>query len=203
MHVSEQLRKRQAQNILNAFDYAHSLDIAFNYYVVLYLDDKISQAANTAFLKIMQKYRSWLGRKRQTHQTDCVPTYVYTHENPTGANHHVNICLYIPKELEAEFLEKLPIWIEKVQGPLEPAALMVKPLRPNGYKNVAFYIIKGIDPEFVDYFNLRRKYDEKGPQGTIHGTRASMSRNLGPTTIREAEFDPVRYSRRQRFRQRA
>jgi len=198
MPENNHLRKRQVQNILNAFDYAHSLDRPFNYFVVIRLNDTIAQASCTAFGKIMAKYRCWLSYKRKIGETEAAPSYAFTHENPTGRNPHVNFCVHVPENLTEEFELKLPIWIEKVQGELEQDTLSAEPLMPRGYKAVAFYINKGVDPEFIDHFNLRHWHDKRGPQGVIYGQRAGFSRSMGPTAIRNAGFDPVAYGRRLR-----
>lgn len=195
MPENTHIKKRQVQNILNAFDYAHSLDKPFNYFVVIRLKDTIPQSSCSAFRNIMVKFRCWLEYKRGKGLTNCTPTYVFTHENPSGDNPHVNLCLFIPDNLREGFEIKIEGWIEKVQGELEEDTLHSKPLRQAGYKAVAFYINKGVDPEYIDHFNVRHWYDNRGPQGTIYGLRAGFSRSLGPKAIRDARFDPVAYGR--------
>lgn len=200
MAESEYIRKRQVQNIYNAFDYAEYKEIPFNYYCVFHLGDTIAQASDTAFKKIMTKYRRWLSYKRKTNQTDCIPAYVFTHENPNN-NPHVNWCVHIPPNLRDEFIEKLPIWIAGVQGELEDHTLSSELIRQGGNRTIRYYITKGVDPEYIDYFNMRERYDANGPQGTIYGQRAGFSRCLGPKAIKDDEFDPRAYHREYRNRQ--
>jgi hypothetical protein len=191
-HESEWIRKRQAQNILNAHNFAHFLGVPLNEYSTILLKDTIQQSSTTAYKRIMAKYGSWVAYKRKTGIIDCPPIYIFTHENPRD-NPHVNICFHIPPAIYDDFKLKLPRWIEAVQGKLDCDTLKTQPIKKGDDTYVTKYIIKGIEPEYIDHFGLRRLHDEKGPQGTIYGQRAGFSRSLGPTAIDKADFHPMRY----------
>ena len=191
-HKSEWIRKRQAQNVLNACNFAHWSGVPLNVYVTILLKDSISQSSTTAFKLIMAKYNPWLAYKRSTGIVDCPPIYIFTHENPND-NPHVNICFHIPPEIIDDFNLKLPRWIEAVQGEIDCITYKNQTIKDGDDWHVTKYIIKGIDPEFIDHFGLRRLHDDKRPQGIIYGQRAGFSRSLGPAAMKKAGFHPMRY----------
>jgi len=194
MHESEHITKKHAQGILNSFNYAEYLGKAFNVYCVIHLNDTINQACDTAFKAILTKFRRWLEYQRRIGNTDCRPYYAFTHENPDN-NPHVNWCVHIAPDLQKDFFKKLRVWIEGVQGALEGHTLHAAAINPARYRTLSFYIIKGIDPEYVDYFNFRERYERKGPQGLIFGQRAGVSRALGRKAMKRDNFDPITYYR--------
>lgn len=194
-HKSDFIRKRQAQNVLNASHFADWQGVTLNVYVVILLKDTIQQSSTTAYKRIAAKFTSWLAYKRKAGIVDCSPLYIFTHENPNN-NPHVNWCLHIPPLIMDEFILKLPRWIEAVQGELESDTLRNQPIKSGDYNYVSRYIIKGIDPDYIDHFGLRELYNKKGPQGVIYGQRAGFSRSLGPKSIRRANFQPMRYYHR-------
>ena len=193
-HESEWIRKRQAQNILNATDFAEWLGTPLNRYVVILLNDTIQQSSTSAAKLIIRKFTVWLAYKRKTGVVDCRPIYTFTHENPKD-NPHINICIHVPPVLIEEFNLKLPRWIGSVQGELDEYTLSEQPILTNESIDVVRYTIKGIDPDCIDRFGLRRLHDRKGPQGTIYGQRAGFSRSLGPKAIWKSGFDPMKYYR--------
>ena len=193
-HESEWIRKRQAQNILNATDFAEWSGTPLNRYVVILLNDTIQQSSTTAANLIIRKFTVWLAYKRKIGVVDCRPIYTFTHENPND-NPHINICFHVPPVLIEEFNLKLPRWIALVQGKLDEYTLSEQPILTNESIDVARYTIKGINPDYVDRFGLRRLHDRKGPQGTIYGQRAGFSRALGPRAMDKAGFSPMKYYR--------
>jgi len=164
------------------------------------LNDTIQQASSTAFKKILHKYSAWLAYKRKKGVIQCPPIYTFSHENPRN-NPHVNWCLHIPDAIIDEFNVKLPRWIASVQGQLvgdgisneSGDTLNNQKLKSDGYNTVAKYIIKGIDPDFINHFGLRALHDRKGPQGIIYGQRAGFSRSLGPTAMKRGHFKPMAF----------
>lgn len=191
-HKSEWIRKRQAQNVLNACNFAHWSGAPLNAYITILLNDTIAQSSTTAFKLIMAKYNPWLAYRRKIGLVDCPPIYIFTHENPND-NPHVNICFHIPPVIIDEFNLKLPRWIEDVQGEIDCVTLKNQPIKCGEDMYVTKYIIKGIDPDYIDHFGLRRLYKRNGPQGTIYGQRAGFSRSLGPVAMKKAGFHPMRY----------
>lgn len=197
MHESEWIRKRTAQNILNAFHFSEWLGVALNVYVVILLEDSISQSSSTAFKKIIHKHNTWLSYKRNKGFIDLAPTYVFSHENPND-NPHVNWVLHVPQNCLKEFSAKLPKWVEAVQGPIIENTISCQIINESGYMAVARYSVKGLNPEFIDHFGMRNLYDRKGAQGTIYGQRAGFSRSLGPKAIKNAKFNTMRYYQRRK-----
>ncbi len=197
-HESTFIRKRAAQNILNAFHFAEWLVKSFNVYVVINLNDTIAQSSTTAFTKILAKYRVWLEYKRTKQIIHCPPLYVFSHENPAADNPHVNWCIYIPPSIIDEFNLKLPRWIAAVQGELESNTVKSQLITEDEYWDRAYYIIKGLDPDFIDHFGMRYLCDQKGPQGVIYGQRAGFSRAMGPVAMKRKNFSPKLYYRMKR-----
>jgi len=183
MKENHYIRHDQARKIFKAFDYAKDCGTSLNIFAVIYLDNIPSQSSLTAYRKLCFKYRTWLKYKEKSLNKFLEPTYVFTMENPNN-NTHVNWVLYVPNELKNEFMKKLPIWLKKVQGEIGHGKLWSDTIEMNGYKSTANYILKGIDPDYIDTFFLRALHDKKGPQGLIHGQRAGVSRSLGPKRIK-------------------
>ena len=198
MHKSEHIKKRKAQMLLNSFNFARYLETPINHFIVINLVSTSHQHSTTAFRKIINKYSRWLEYKRRKGITNCIPTYVFTHENPTGNNPHVNIGIHVPDELKIEFERKLNNWIATTQGELTDCTLSCRDIDNGKDMNVAYYMIKGVEPEYLDYFKIPQQHQEKGPQGTIYGTRAGFSRSLGPVAMKAAKFNPMKYYRKKK-----
>lgn len=190
MHKSTHIKKRKAQMLLNAFDFARYLERPINYFVVINLVSTIQQHSTIAFRRIINKFSRWLEYKRRNGVTNCVPTYVFSHENPTGDNPHVNIGIHVPNCLKVEFELKLKQWIKSSQGALTDCTFSCKVIDKDKDMNVAFYMIKGVETEYLNHFKIPSKHRAKGPQGIIYGTRASFSRSLGPAAMKAECFDP-------------
>ena len=183
MAKNSYIKKRKAQNVFNAFELTEWLGCPYNLVVVIHLEDTLEKSANTAFREILQKYRVWQNYKSKKLGLGLSPSYSFAHENPNN-NPHVHLVFYIPEELISEFKRKLPVWVEKVQGPIGPKTVKCSRIDHYSYKSIANYMMKGIEPEHVDRFNLRPYVDKKGFQGVVHGQRAGFSRNSGPRTVR-------------------
>lgn len=197
------IRRKAADNIFRAFDYADDIGKALNLFVVIHLKDTPQQASDTAFKRICHKYREWLRYRRKTYNEDCTPTFVYTHENPNN-NPHVNWCLHIPETLISDFELALPKWIEKTQGDLDEFTLNIDYIEPSALKAPANYILKGIDPESVqNYFGAYDHYLKAGEQGTIFGQRAGTSISLGKTARRRNGFCKHKYRQSKKYMNRS
>ena len=178
-------------NIFHAFNFARAIGVPFNVSVTLHLHETTDQAAATIFERIRHKYRDWLSYIARSQGRPFVPMYVYSFEAP--GNPHVNWVLTIPPELLAAFRAKLPTWIGKVQGAVDPFDLRVADINPAAYKQMANYIVKGCDPAFARHFFLEVLYAQHGPQGAFWGKRAGVS----PSFNKSARI-AAGYSARQR-----
>ena len=165
-----------------------------SYYCVINLEDPEHQSANTGFSRIRSKYGDWFRRKTKKYNLDYKSTYVYSFENPNN-NIHVNWCLHIPDELEAEFLEKLSIWVEKVQGTPNDTTIYTEKIvyGVDAYKATANYIMKGGDPEYGALYFLDQLQEEHGDQGKVYGKRAGFSISIGVTAQKRAKFNARKY----------
>ncbi|TWG92103.1 hypothetical protein L598_005000000040 [Mesorhizobium sp. J18] len=189
---TDHIKRRVTQSIFRAFDFAAATGRPMNRYVVIHLSETDAACAATLFERIRHKFRDWLAYHGKRRAEPVAPAYVYTFENPTGENPHVNWALHVPEDLMADFLRKLPRWIERVQGPLTPFTYREKPIRASHANRLAKYLVKGTEPAFLEHFFLREMHDEHGPQGEIWGKRAGVSPALGHTVRRAAAFRPRR-----------
>ena len=187
MHKSNHLSKRVTQQIFNAFDFAKAKGTELTHFLVINLKDTIQQSAYTAVKKLFHKFGDWLAYKRKKGHTTARPTYAYTLENPSD-NIHLNWCVHIPTDLTEEFMEKIPKWMAKIQGSVDADTVWCSSINQSRYKSPANYMVKGTDPEFIEYFFLRPLYDEKGPQGPVFGRRGGVSHSLGPKGHIGCEF---------------
>jgi hypothetical protein len=185
---TQHINHRVAQSAFRAFDFAAAKDRSLNTYVVLRLKDGPAGGA-AAFRAVRHKFRDWLSRKRLTQKLPAnrlSPVYVYTIESPEGDT-HANWAVHIPEELEEEFKNKLPRWVEKVQGSLRPFDLHVQPIVAKYAKRLAKYIVKGINPLYIRHFHL---LDVHQPQGEVWGRRAGVSQAIGIKARKRASFHP-------------
>lgn len=187
---TDYITRKMTQNIFRSFDYAKASNVAFNKFIVLHLHETDAQSACTIFQKIRHKYRDWLSYHCRATGRRIAPMYTYSFEAP--GKPHINWVLNVPPELLEEFLDKLPKWIVRVQGPLGPYDLRVKDINPHAYKQMANYIVKGCDPAFVDHFYLGELYAKHGPQGAFWGRRAGVSPALNRGARDLAGYDPRR-----------
>ena len=98
--------------------------------------------------------------------------------------------VYVADELVAEFNRKLPTWVKKAKGPtVRPFDIDVQEVDGQTYKTLAKYVIKGINPLYVDYLHLG---DFAEPQGRVWGRRASSSASLNKAARKAAGFVPKR-----------
>jgi len=186
--------RKTAQYIFDAFDYSESVGEAFNYFVVIHLHDSLAKSSASIIEDFHKRYRGWFRRACKKHNLDYKPTYVWTRENPNG-HEHLNWCAHIPKELEAEFESKLTAWVRKSQGMPDEVTINIQPITKT-YKSVANYILKGVDPEFIQHFHLQKQFLKHGLQGTVFGKRAGYSLNIGRSAIKSVEFNAKAYRRR-------
>jgi hypothetical protein len=157
---------------------------------VINLRDIAEHGATTAFERIRHKFRDWLGRRTKKAGQHVPPIYVFTLENPNG-HIHANWAVHVPEALATEFKNKLPKWVEKVQGKVDPYDIDMQPINAAYDKRLAKYIFKGTDPHFAHHFYLQ---DIHEPQGKIWGRRAAISRAIGIRARKKAGFRQGRRS---------
>lgn len=195
--TSTYINRKSVAKVFNAWDFSEFQGTPINYFCVINLQDPLEKCASTAFQEIRKKYADWLRGRSKKYDCKFKPTYVYSFENPNN-NIHVNWCLHIPDELEDEFLEKLPNWVEIVQGPSSDTTICTSKIEygVDSFKSTANYILKGIDPEFAEDYFLTKLQNTKGPQGDVFGKRAGFGPAIGVTAQKRAKFDPKKHRAR-------
>jgi hypothetical protein len=181
---SNHLNRRTAENICHAFDFANYLRCPLNTYIVLKFSPADAIAAGHVFRAIMRKYRYWLKSRTE----NLPPMYVYTFENPTG-HPHVNWVVHVPQIHKKEFGEKFNGWAEKANAELGEYDAHKQAVNLCTSKTLAKYIIKGIDPLYIEYLHLG---EFACPQGTIWGRRATASPAISRAVRKAAGFVPKR-----------
>jgi|TARA_R110002020_G_C16309517_1_gene773710 hypothetical protein len=186
---SDHINRKTAETILKAFDFAKYIGKPLNQYAVLRLPDVTLEEAEMSFRKVRHKCRVWLQR-RQT-QADMPidrPLYVYSFENPENGGLHVNWVVHIPEGLQKEFRAKLFTWVKKAQGrAIEESDIHVQDVNPFEDKTLAKYILKGVDPAYIEYLHLQRVAK---PQGPIAGRRAGASVAINKAARDRVNFVP-------------
>ena len=195
LRYTEHINRRTTQSIYRAFDFAESQGCPLNIYAVIVLASADDQAADRDFRAIRHKYRDWMNHHNKTRAARVRPAYVYTFENPDGHT-HVNWVLHVPDDLKQDFVGKLPKWLAKIRGKVNPFDINTQ-LVTDHPKSLAKYITKGTDPAYVKHFFLERVH---APQGWFRGLRAAVSTSLdkaaraanGLTTPRNASMAHAR-----------
>jgi hypothetical protein len=174
------LNPKVVQNAFRAFDYAADTDRKLQLYVVLHFQETPEMCATTIFKKVRHKYRDWLVYKNRQLGRRMTPDYMATFENPSEATPHANWVLSLPAEFHNEFERKLPQWLERAQkAPVRPFDIKITKINEGTEKTLAKYVLKGVNPAYVEHFYLEKVYEENGPQGHVVGRRAVISRSLG------------------------
>jgi hypothetical protein len=137
----------------------------------------------------MRKYRYWLkSRTQDAFGAPLSPMYVYTFENPNGQT-HVNWVVHVPPVLFDEFSVKVQDWAEKTHTTLGDYDIYQKAVNPTTAKTLAKYIIKGVDPIYIEYMHLK---NFACSQGQVWGRRATASPALSRAARKEAGYSPKR-----------
>lgn len=186
---SDYINRKSAENILKAFDYAKYIDKPLNQFVVCRMADAHFDQADALFRKIRLKCRSWLQRRQAKNGLPVEsPVYTYSFENPESGGLHVNWVIHIPDEFQTEFRSKLPGWVTKALGsPVEARDIHVQDVDPFSDKRLANYILKGVDPAYIDYLHLRKI---AAPQGPISGRRSGASLSINREARSQSGFIP-------------
>lgn len=189
---SDHINRKTAETILKAFDFAKYIGRPLNQYAVIRLPDISLEDAELVFRKVRHKCRVWLQRKQilTNIQVDS-PLYVYSFENPEDGGLHVNWVVHVPEGLQREFRIKLLDWLKKAQGrAVDGQAIHVQDVNPFEDKTLAKYILKGIDPAYIEYLHLQRVAE---PQGPVAGRRAGASVAINRAARNKAGFIPRRH----------
>lgn len=164
----DQWERKVVQNAFRAFDYAADTDRKLQLYVVLHFQETPEMCATTIFKKVRHKYRDWLVYKNRQLGRRMTPDYMATFENPSEATPHANWVLSLPAEFHNEFERKLPQWLERAQkAPVRPFDIKITKINEGTEKTLAKYVLKGVNPAYVDHFYLEKVYEENGPQGHV------------------------------------
>lgn len=181
---STHISRHGAENLLHGFDYAKCAGYPLNTQVVIVLRDRLDACADTLFKRILRKYRGWFRRVQIRYgRIPIPPLHTNTKESPEGHT-HVNWTLHIPEYLREEFERKLLQWVGKVQE-VQASDVFVAKIAKDTEKNVANYMIKGIDPTYIDYLHLQRI---AANQGEYHGRRSSVSVAISRGARKDAGF---------------
>lgn len=192
--ISQHISRKVVQSIFRAFDFTSAKGSAFNLYAVINLTESAHAGAAAQFEAIRHKYRDWLTYHRRKGRQNLRPFYTFVFEAPDG-HHHVNWTLYIPTELHEEFRRKLAQWVRKAcasHGPFDVHCQLIT----GKQKALAKYLMKGVDPTFVQHFHLGEVY---APQGAFMGKRAGMSPSLSKAARDAAGYDAKRRAFRARL----
>lgn len=169
MKPSSVIRSRQTREILRAGRHAWAIERDLNFFVVINFETPPGDdlRPQRLFREVRRKAQSWLYQKRRTRYVDAL-TDIRTWENK--GTPHVNWALHVPGWLHPEFLEKLPVWIEKALGSLPDGCYSVQPVfNLNGLMR---YMLKG--SQNASRFGIRH-----AAQGEVWGRRAVAATCLG------------------------
>jgi len=196
-HKSHFIRKKAAQNIFNAVDFALYLEKPLNYFIVINLVGAPQYDHKSALDEIMQKYRRWNAYRnrnfRKDVEEDLKPLWVYTLENNLGDNPHANWLVHVPDGCINDFKKKLHLWCQRVLGNYSKGDVYIDEVNIDAYKQPANYILKGIDPFHMQRFHLSKF--NKGPQGVVYGCRARPSNALNTSARKKANFNASDFRR--------
>lgn len=166
MYRTEYISRKAAQNIFRAFDFSKALNIPLNTSVTINLSETDAKSAATIVKGIGQRYRRWMRYRYKLEPCEeRKPRWAQVFENPANDNPHVHWILHIPEDLYADFQRKLPRWVNAEQEQ-RPFDINIDRVVPGTEKNLANYINKGVDPDFITHFHLDRIASD---QGEVYG----------------------------------
>lgn len=191
MITTDHISRKAAENICHAFDYAKHIGQPLNHYITINLRSRHVEAAPAAlFRAIRHKFRVWrVYAVKKSGSPVGAPAYVYSLEAPDPEHPHANWVLHVPVELLKEFCAKLPHWVAKACGEVGPFDVEVQVVDIETDKTLAKYIIKGTDPNYVEYLHLGAV---AAPQGRVVGRRVGVSPSISRTARKRAGFVPRR-----------
>lgn len=193
MPYTDHIGRKAAENICHAFDYAKYIGQPLNHYITINLRSSQQDRQVTpseVFQIIRHKFRVWrVYTLRKQGMSTKAPAYVYTLEAPNQNHPHANWVLHVPEHLADAFRNKLPQWVAKACGEVGPFDLEVQVVDPETDKTLAKYVVKGTDPNYIEYLHLK---EVAAPQGRIWGRRVGVSPAISRTARKQAGFIPQR-----------
>lgn len=193
MTTTTHIGRKAAENICHAFDYAKHIGQPLNHYATINLrghqySDELTAAK--AFQIIRHKFRDWRVYALRKHGASiCGPAYIYTLEAPDPEHPHANWVLHVPAELASDFRNKLSLWVARACGHVGPFDIDVQVVDPTTDKTLAKYVVKGTDPNYVEYLHLG---SVAAPQGQVSGRRVGVSPAISRTARKRGGFVPRR-----------
>jgi len=186
---TEYLTHKGTENILHAIDYAKYIGYNLNTFVTITFDKCFKLNADEIFIKIRESYRRWLTNAcSRKNLPKCKPYWLFVFENPHGFT-HVHWLVHVPIELEKEFKRKVPKWVKKRKDNVFKHSIDIRQVNIYTDKVLANYLVKGVTPKSIDYFNLQ-KY--AAYQGWFRGRRSMVSHALSLKARRKAAFKASR-----------
>lgn len=178
--ASTHINRRAASNFFNGVAYAEKIGRPLSTFVTInfWHTDCPDEEASERFERLRDNYFCpWLQYKRKRHPRAQIgaPTYAWSIEQDKGHT-HVHWMVYLPPRLKKEFNARLEHWVEAVAGQVHVAESAIHVKTADRRPGLAAYLMKGLDKRVASQFRVRPK-----KQGTVHGKRCGVSRNLGPT----------------------
>jgi hypothetical protein len=190
--VSHHIKQPTVAAILNAVNLAREKGLPLNYMVTLNFSKTNcpEEAVSEIFALLRDNHCTpYLRRPQKRRGLDGVQhTYVWTLENHNGVHGHWLV--HLPEGRDGLFMEKLPLWLEKVTGGVIcPSAIDIRPA--HNAVGAAKYMLKGINPIWASTYGI-----EASEQGRIVGKRGGTSRNVCKTErlrcVERGEVQPLR-----------
>lgn len=187
---SHSIKRKTAQTILQAFDFAKHIDRPLNQSVTIRMTGIPIEAGRETFETIRTRCYVWLKRKQKMTQGQAeAPYYTYAFENPDHADLHLHWVVHVPERYQTEFRRKLKRWVAKAFGRQpEQDEVHVRDVNPYEDKTLAKYILKGTDELYHNHFNLQKFATPGEDQGLVIGRRAGASHALNREARRSAGF---------------
>jgi len=158
---SQHISKRQATNLIAAFEFAEAMGVPLNVSVdIAWIFFSGNTEDRTRFARCQQRLSKWACRH------GFPLTMIWTREIGKYGSPHTHVLLHVP-----------PIYIHDKAILIQPA------YRPLGK---LLYNLKGVVPRDAKEFGIRATY-----QGILSGKRAGFTQNLGPGARRKAPIREV------------
>lgn len=181
---------RQATRVFHAVRFAKAKRTPINTHVTIsFTDLGLSEDQASGFFSDVRNSfaRRWKRERELKGRPIGTLDDVHAHENPPGGRRHVHWLLHRPKAMRrAEFEREITSRIKRRAGldDLGTALDFQHSDKVKGPGSLAKYILKGTDPTYQAYFNIRTE-----PMGWVSGRRTGTSRTLGKSAQKAAGWD--------------
>lgn len=175
--ISHHINRKPAANLLHAVNLAERLGRPLNTLATINfaLTDCPAEEVSRRFEKLRDNhFAPWLRRCGRRENLAGPPTFVWVIENAGGCV-NAHWLLHIPADRAADFLRRLPTWLERVAGAINDPDRVIDIKTAHTPKGAIKYMVKGIDPIYAPLYRIR-----PSEQGIVHGNRSNFSRCLGP-----------------------